>query len=213
MRILTCAAVIGSAVLVAACGAVGPRTGATEAAGLVGAPRPSAARSVAGSAGSAGGTPARASGAPPLASLAPCQLLTLAEAQSLGQGQLTRNQPSQNPALGVLDCAYQGGRVTVGLHIQQSPPPGSNYAQQLAEARYVVTAKTCPFAAYHELTGLGDAAFSSYCTTGSYNANNDQVVTWTDGDLILSVFILGDSSSRNWLPGLTAIAMKVNSRL
>ena len=84
---------------------------------------------------------------------------------------------------------------------------------QFAEAKYLATAKRCPGAYYRVISGLGDKAFASYCTTNAYSTDNEQAVTWQYGDLLLSVGILGDSTAQDRVAALTGIAGKISSKL
>ena len=89
-------------------------------------------------------------------------------------------QPTANPATGETSCTWLATESgpTINLTIWQNPPQANSYDTQFAEAKYLATAKRCPGAYYRVISGLGDRAFASYCTTNVYNTDNKQSVTW-----------------------------------
>jgi hypothetical protein len=140
--------------------------------------------------------------------------MTFRMAQSLTSEALDpQGQLSESPTIRSAGCSWMGGDTTVGLTIWEKPPAVNNYAMQSTEAKYIATAKRCPGAYYRVVSALGNRAFASYCTTNTYNSNNEQTVTWQYGDLLLSVGIGASSSAQDRIPALIAVARAISSKL
>lgn len=220
MRLLWGVSLLAAVIVATACGHVGGSSSANPAGELdsagTGRAVPGGSRLPPGTAAPTALAVGKPHTAPPLSSLQSCSLMTFATAQTLTSSSLDpQTQPAPDPATGMTGCTWLpvGSGPTVGLDVWQNPPPANDYDVQFAEAKYLVTAKRCPGAYYRVVSGLGDRAFASYCTTNDYDSNNEQSVTWQFGDLLLSVSILGDSTAQDRIADLIAAADKISSQL